>query len=773
MPETITPIARETPAEPGAFTQTAHALAGLVLTMRHYKGVVAAVMAAAVGLGAVYYFGSTRRYESRAALLVTQSGGDALDTSMTGEESVRRNSMPTFSNMIHSAKVTEAAIENLAPEDCADFEGLSRDQWAQRLQDNLSSSVVRSTSILEVSYRSKNPKVAANVVHAVVHAYVTFMDRMHKGAAAEISEILIKERKDVADQLAVKQAELLEARRSFSDLGMRGEGKVSHPLVQRAVAFNEALVQVQKQRVEYETALAALRLAVEREEDLSPHLMTIANLAGQELVLGSLGMGLGSREIGAQAALEESLLRDQAEYATLQRHLGPQHPELAAVSERIRNAQRLLDSYPDRATLRMSDERRRQLGPWLLRLAAEKLDETRFKERMLLERFEAARSEAISLTGQMARIELLERDLKRLGDMNDILLNQLASIDLKRSGQAVRVAVIAEPKVSKTPVSPRLSRTLLAIVALGAGCAVVLVNLMDALDDRFRSPEEIETRLRSPLLAIVGDLEGDGQAGCESLCAVRAPFSSENESFRTLRSAIALRHPNARQLLVTSAAAGDGKTTVSANLAACYALANKRTLLIDADMRKPGMTTLMKMRGLQGLSDILQAADPVAALASGCVQLTQVKGFDVLPSGARPRDAAELLSGERFSQLLAWAEGRYDQILIDAPPALLVSDAAIMGRLVDAVLLVARPATSRRHAVSRLVDTLNWMNIPLLGVVANRVSATETFSYSAYGYGYGYGYGDGHDDGGERRIQSEDTADETAEDSRPGPSRAA
>ena len=371
----------------------------------------------------------------------------------------------------------------------------------------------------------------------------------------------------------------------------------------------------------------------------------------------------------------------------------------------------------------------------------------RKEEEILQARFEEARAEAVSLTGQLAQIEMLERDVKRLNDMNDVLLNQIASLDLKQNGQDVRVAVIEDPVAATTPVSPQLRVVLLLVVFGGLLASLGLVTLLDVLDDRFRSVEEMQSRLGLPLLTMVQRLESPESVGLQALVTHATPTSTASESFRTLRTAITLTHTDARQIVVTSAEPGDGKTTTLANLAVCYAQAGKRTLLIDADLRRPGLTALMDMRGPQGLSEVLRSDDDIGQMAAAHVRSSGMAGLDVLPSGPRPSDPAELLSGPRLSQLLAWAETVYDVILIDSPPTLATTDTAIIGRLVDGVILVVQPTKNRRRLVTRVVERLDLMKISVLGLVVNRTGSEEDhnyYGYHSYGYGYGSGYGEGY-----------------------------
>lgn len=740
------------PVEPdGEYRSTAqlvHSLLRLVLAVRYRKNLVAAIFAVAFLLGGLYYVTAPRRYAAKAAMLVSQTSPDRLDTSMTGDDLLRQNTMPTFENMIRSAKVLEGALKNLDPADRVDLADIPKERWIAALQENLSAKTVRSTSILELSCRSKDPRVAVSVVQAVVQSYLDFMDRMHKGTAGEISRMLTKEREEVAEKLGRKQEELLNARRQFADMGFRSDGKTLHPMVQRAVYFNDALIAAQKRRVEREALLASVQTAIQNGDDLGQYLMSIGDTVGREVLLSSLG--LGNREANSQANLQQSLVNDTAALRTIQQNLGPNHPEVVALAEKVRLTEQYLDSSQQRIDQRIAELRKSQLGPWLLQMVQQKLEESRKEENILNARFEETRTEAINLSGQLAQIEMLERDVKRLGDMNDVLLNQIASLDLKQNGQDVRIAVIEEPVVSLSPVSPRLS-TVGLLTLLGAfGMSLGVVTLLDALDDRFRSVEEMQSRLGLPLLTMVQRIDSPASVGPEALVTHALPMSVASESFRTLRTALTLTYPDARQIVVTSSEPGDGKTTTLANLAVCYAQANKRTLLIDADLRRPGLTNLLNMRGPNGLSEILRSDRDIGAMAATHVRSSGIEGLDIIPSGPRPSDPAELLGSPRLSQLLAWAETSYDLILIDSPPILATADTAIIGRLVDGVLLVVQPAKNRRRLVTRVVERLGLMKLPMLGLVVNRNGTEKDQGYYGYhssgygeGYGGGYGYGDG------------------------------
>ncbi len=715
--------------------------------------VVSALVVAGL-LGGLYYFTANRVYQATAQLLILQTGPDMLSPTMAGATN-REALIPTYERLFSSTVVLEGAITELLktpPQMRVDFAAVPREKWLDVLRSNLSASALRRTNVIEVGYRSRDPKAAEAVVQAAVQSYLQFMERNHKNVSAEIVQILEKERAEISQQLDQRQRDMITVQKKVRDMGLSGKQDVVHPAVQRVMRLNESLVKVQQDRLQLEASLASIHAAVREGADLRQHLNDIEPLIGREMMLSALG--LNTQDAEARASIERQMMEDRAKVQTLLEHYGEAHPKVMEVTQAIRGAEEYLRNYQTQAEQRLSGLDDQRLGSMLVSMVEERLAGLWEHENKLSRQYAQAEEEAVQLNDRMAELRMVDHDLTRLRNLHDGLLARINNIDIGKDQTDLRVAVVSEPKASNRPVSPRLSLVGMMCLLGGLGVGVALVYVLDVLDDRFRSPEELQEQLRVPVLAMIRQLSLPQAAGLEAIQVHLAPESVESEAFRTLRTTLAFSGQDMERIAITSTEPGDGKTTVIANLAVSYAHAGKRTLLIDCDLRRPGLTKLFELRGSGGVSEILRSSGDIEALCDQRVQATGVDGLDIIPCGPKPSNPAELLSGQRLSDLLAWAETHYDQILVDCPPILAASDAAIVGRLTDSLILVVQPEKNHRRLVLRAVNGLAAIGVHIGGVVANRISTEKNSGYYGYGgYGYGYGYGYGENLGGEESDQ--------------------
>ncbi|NND96287.1 MAG: polysaccharide biosynthesis tyrosine autokinase [Pirellulaceae bacterium] len=506
--------------------------------------------------------------------------------------------------------------------------------------------------------------------------------------------------------------------------------------------MNQALTEVQKERLNLEATATAISTALKDGRDLRQHIENLGEFPGRELIENALGVSNG--HVASVSALEKKLFDDQNQLKSYAQFYGPEHPKVVQLADSIDSTRVYLEDLRQQAIQALTPERRREIGDSLLSVAAEKVAQAMAHENGLLTKFAEAESEAVQLNDQQVQLAFVNHELDRLRSLHDTLLERMSTIEIKQDHADVTVSVTEDPEASPNPVSPNLKKTVVSSLFLGCAFGFLIVYVLDRLEDRFRTPEELRDQLGAPLLAVVRDIpdfEGDG---LDALQVHVSPNAVESEAFRTLRTSLTFSHKDRKILSVTSPEPSDGKTTVIANLAASFAQAGRRTLLIDADLRKPGLSRLFGVRGLGGLTEVLRSDESIIHMAKQRIRNTDLDCLDLLPCGPKPSDPTVLLEMPRLEDLFAWAESQYDQVLVDCPPIMAASDASLIGRLTSGILIVVQPDKTHRRLVLRSVENLKSLHVPIVGLVANRIKQQSGDGYSGYGYGYGYGYGNGY-----------------------------
>jgi len=331
-------------------------------------------------------------------------------------------------------------------------------------------------------------------------------------------------------------------------------------------------------------------------------------------------------------------------------------------------------------------------------------------------------------------ISAQRRNLERRRAELDDQLNQVEVA--RRLDPAGGVQLVSSAKVPTKPISASPLRN--GAIGLGGGLVLglALAFLLDQLDDRLRRKDELEAIFPStrPVLGLLPRVarrhHGDG------IVTLQSPNSPAAEAYRTLRTNLqfmAIERP-IRCIQVTSATSGEGKTTVVTNLAASFAQAGLRVIVLDGDLRRPKVHEAFGLANESGFTSVLLEQ---CNLAEAVTTLAQEPFLAVLTAGPIPPNPSELLNFERARAVLTTLRGNCDILLIDSPPVLPVTDALVVSGHVDATLLVARPKRSTKRQLARAQEQLNQVGAPLVGTVLNGV-----VHESGDGYGYGYaGYG--------------------------------
>ena len=294
------------------------------------------------------------------------------------------------------------------------------------------------------------------------------------------------------------------------------------------------------------------------------------------------------------------------------------------------------------------------------------------------------------------------------------------------------------------PISPDM--LLIGAFGLLAGLAVgiALAFLRERLDDSLRGRLDLEANMGAPVLAVIPKVPGWRNKHDARLVTREQPKSGVAEAYRTLRTGISFlaAQRGLKVIMITSPAAGEGKTTTAANLALVLADAGKRVVLVSADLRKPRIHRFFGLQNEIGLSSVLaEEIQPWEAILD-----PGVENLRLLLSGPVPSRPAELLQSDQMSEILAGLREVADYVVIDTAPMLLVADALALGPLVDGVLFVADSEHTSRSAVAHSREQLEQVGAPVIGSVLNNFDPSKAKAYRHYGYygpyrGYGrYGY---------------------------------
>lgn len=301
-------------------------------------------------------------------------------------------------------------------------------------------------------------------------------------------------------------------------------------------------------------------------------------------------------------------------------------------------------------------------------------------------------------------------------------------LEILASLQTGNAELVQAAQVPSSPSAPKTARNVILGLMLGLMLGAVLTLLREQLDRRLKDSAEAAAVFGLPVLATIPESRTISRM---SRGEAMGPAGVESDAFRMLRTN--LRYFNVdrpiRSIVVTSAAPQDGKTTVSWNLALAEARADKRVLYLEADLRRPSLGTQLGVIAKHGLSDVL--ADMVSIEKA----VQKIQGIDVLLAGSLPPNPAELIESERMSNLVRLGEEQYDRVIIDTPPAAVVSDAIPLLTMVSGVVIVVRIQHSRRDAADHLREQLTNLGAPVLGVVVNGAAAHGTAYYGPTGVG--------------------------------------
>jgi polysaccharide biosynthesis transport protein len=595
---------------------------------------------------------------------------------------------------------------------------------AGRVQGGLVVTPIRNTRLVEISYVSLNPELAARVANGIADAFIDWGVETRFATVGKASSFLASQIETVKQEIQDKEAQLQAYGRRTDIVTL---DPASNVILQRLEALNRDYIAAVSERITREA----------RNNE-------IAN-AVPEVVAAAVPGSLVAQLTAEQAKLERDYANKLATYK-------PEWPAMQELKAQIdKNRQAVLEAVGKARESARSDYQT------ALR-----------REQSLAGELTRQKAEAMQLNSAAVEYNNLMVEVSTRRKLLDDLLSRQSQTEVESRLQGTRdsnVMVVDRALVPGGPYRPSLRRNLGLGLVFGLGLGLGMVFFIEYLDRTLKTPADVDRILGLPVLAVIpdvsspGDRYGYGHAyygygrhrqkpvkvkAAKADGHVEVPIEllphgkprlAVSESYRGLRTALLLSSANGlKSVVVTSAIPGEGKTATAANLAVVLAQLGRDVLLVDADLRKSRLHEVFNLSNRVGLVNFLTGgADPAAVFLR-----TAIPNLYLTPSGPTPPNPAELLASERMREYLELARQRFDYIVFDSPPALPVTDSTVLGSLADGVVLCIGAGTVVREDAVACLERLRLSEIRVLGAALNRFRVAggrygkQYRSYEAY-----------------------------------------
>jgi capsular exopolysaccharide synthesis family protein len=568
---------------------------------------------------------------------------------------------------------------------------LATSNAVNEFQGGLTISPIRASSLVEIKYRSPDPEYAAWAANEVANQYKLYTLESRLNATKEANSWL-------SDQLKEQRAKVDAADRALQDYKEANNAAAvddrQNIVVQKLTAIQTQVVEARFELVGKEAAYQQYLSLQKDSKPLDSLPAIVANEAIQTLKTNLAG------------------LRD--EHARLTVQFGEKMPQVIASNARITQAETELQAAMTNVVASVESD---------YRAAAARVH-------AIESSLNQQKGEAMGLDRKMMEYSQLSMDAKSERQLYEKLLEQFNEGGVSGEFKGSNIQVVDAAETPQWPILPQVQRDLMMSAAGGLVLAIVLAFGFEYFDSRLKSPDEVKAHLNLPFLGMIPVV-----AGKETVA--EAPMLQDSvspafaEAIRAVRTAVLFSSADegSRSLMITSTGPHEGKTLVSSSLAITLAQAGQKTLVIDADMRRPRMHEALDRPQEPGLSNVLVGDTKLADAA----RTTGVPNLTFLAAGHIPPNPAELLGSKKYAELLADLRSKYDWIVIDAPPVMPVTDAALVANRAQGVLfVVGSEMTPRQNAVTA-IEQLKNANARFVGVVLNRVHIQRhSYYYSPY-----------------------------------------
>ena len=699
------------------------------------RRIVIGSIAACLFLSLVISLAMTPKYESTSIVEVNKEnsdilGLDAVQSSVT--DSLDYNiTLETQANALRSQSLAFQVAEQLELEKREEFSlarawfdadraraeqklplekaPLRRRKIARAFEKSMTVKSIPGTRMIEVRFLNRDPQLAADVVNTLIADYLDEYFRTRYQATALASEWLSKQLAELKSQAEQAQEKVVQYQK---EKGILGTDEAHNVVMAKLEELNKQLTAAEANRMLKQTGYEVAKTG---------NAELISTVSSSNL-LGSLA-GVNSNPLALiqNLRLQEAELR--AQYAQAATKYGPAYPRLLQMRNQLQELETAIQAEISKVAARAGNDF----------LAAKNAED------MLRAAFERQKEEANRLNDNAVRYTIMKREAESSRELYDGLSKKLKEAGVMAGLRSTNIVVIDPARSSAKPVRPSYPINFGLGLGVGFLAGIGLAFARDGFDTTLRTPEQVEAVAGLPAVGIIPDLVGGHvwrrRATPSSLACslLECPSSQLAESYRALRTALLFSNGDRppKVIVVTSALPQEGKTTASLNSAIALANQGAKVLLVDADLRRPELHARLNLPAQPGLGELLNGEAELPLQAACC---PKAPTLFFLPAGYRRPSPAECLGSERMRDLLNSSRARFDFVVIDTPPVLAVTDAVVLSKSADCVLLVVRSAQTTEQSLLRVRDLLLRVHARIAGVLVNRARLRSSDYYDSYGY---------------------------------------
>lgn len=621
------------------------------------------------------------------------------------------------------------AIRSMIPGRASSPQPTREDKGPRRLsaaavRSSIGAKQVRDSDLVEITTSASNPELAAVMANTVADVLKKSSVDVKKEELRAVGQFIGKQLADFQRDLDSSEQALRDFKQYNQVTSLQEEGS---QILSRVTSAEVRYTQIKSEREGVEERLAYL------EKKLSESRQTIVPdiTRSSSPYIAELQNSLVKQEVERANLLVQDYPEDHPKVQGLDRQIAEIKEKLRSAAAQIADGATLIDPVS-------------QIGKWVQDLVSLRVElvALRAQENTLARAVEQYESGLDALPEKEFQLAQLIRS-RNVNEQIYLMLRQRhEEAQITEAGELGNIRVVDPAQKPVSPVSPRKHLNLILGLIAGLTLGAALAFLFESLDTSLKSVEDVEGRTDLSVLGLVPFRrvkkhgKGDSNGLADDLVAYYHPTARDAESYRTLQTNVQFAGENGgpKTVLVTSSGPEEGKSDTVANLGIVMAQAGRRTLLIDADLRRASLHGLFGLNAQPGLTDVLKGEKTFEE----AVQPTKIEHLDVMTRGTRVDTPTVLLRSAKMTELLEALKGQYDVVLVDSPPAIAVTDSVVLSAVVDGVCLVAESGRTQAAELSRTKELLDHAKASTLGVVLNKFDPRHTYRSSHYYYRYYY-----------------------------------